>query len=399
MKIEKDLKHEEKRKFGKYWKEMSPEVQEAPVKVKNLWIQWYKKREEVRSSEHRFYEMSTPKGVDVIDCSGIFKNAKNKCIRLGGTKVDIKAIEDQCNKMKELQGEQGDFKRPWTALLKKNIVKQKKHPLPTVLELKRTQILELFGKWWKIEDVFQTITQEWELKIEYDELKQFFKNNHETIEYLRNRYVKANDNFHVATDTGRMETLAKLHLHWMREFEKSPSLMVSKEIRGIIEQVKKEVKGDQVVLKIDGTIDVEATKVANKTLDQILGQLPINNMIVGLVAAKANIDPTTIIASLTNSYYKDYNGFIKLDNEEQAPGIQKFIANYSWGELKASVPDNQKVKSFQEIEEVEEVVEVEMVKAKETVMDLLMSYKNTAAKVKESKAEERAVLNRKKLRK
>ena len=164
-----------------------------------------------------------------------------------------------------------------------------------------------------------------------------------------------------------------------KKFEKTQHIEVSKELRGIIEQIRREVKGDEIKLTVDGKIDINATIQANMTLNEVLQKLPINMIIIGLVAAKQNVNPAALIASLGNSYYSKINGFSKLydKSEVQLPG--KFIRQYDWDQLKRNheqfVEKTEQIEDIKVYEEIKEEVKPLIETKRDEMKKLLNQYK------------------------
>jgi hypothetical protein len=120
----------------------------------------------------------------------------------------------------------------------------------------------------------------------------------------------------------------------MKLFDQTKQIKYSTEIRGIIEQVRKEVKGDEIRLTVDGKIDITASIQANRTIQDFNQKLPINMFIISLVAAKKGINPMNLMAQLGNSFYSNYNGFNKLAGDDEEMKLPShFINSYDWNEI------------------------------------------------------------------
>jgi len=363
-----------KNKYNKYWKFMNQEVREAPDNIKRQWIKWYKLKESNNIDTDGYIRWYNNMDEEIIvSCRGVWKNSEKVLRQNGAPESIIEQGKLQSTRMKKKSQLQGSAKTVLNKMLNDFYGKTKKKSL---LGLKEIEVLEMFGKWYNIEDVHNVIIKEWHLPVQISELKTFYKENIEKIEYLRTKYAKRQDQFHVATDTGRMEGISALYMYWRQAFAESPSVQISQEMRKLIELAKREVKGDEIVIKLNGNIDVEATMQANKTIDDVLTKLPINLMVVGLVAAKENVNPMNIMASLTNSYYKNYNGFNKLDNKDQVPSMKKYIETYSWENLAKTIDNTQEEVAFSEYEEVTEQEEENFKENKQSALDLLKRYRS-----------------------
>lgn len=125
-----------------------------------------------------------------------------------------------------------------------------------------------------------------------------------------------------------------------------------------MEQARKECKGEQLFLTVDGKIDINAMIHGQDNIAEALQKLPINMIVIGLVAAKAGINPASIMGQLASSYYKDHNGYNKnfLDGQNiQLPG--DIIRNMSWEELGE--------KSRLKVNEIEPITDAIVVEEKE----------------------------------
>ena len=162
-------------------------------------------------------------------------------------------------------------------------------------------------------------------------LKVFYQDNRETIERRKLKFIDSKKDFFIATETGRLQVLNELLLTWRMKFSQEEKISYSTEIRKVLEQARKECKGEQLFLTVDGKIDINAMIHGQDNVAEALQKLPINMIVIGLVAAKAGINPATIIGQLASSYYKDHNGYNAnfLDGKDiQLPG--DIIRNTSW---------------------------------------------------------------------
>ena len=123
-------------------------------------------------------------------------------------------------------------------------------------------------------------------------------------------------------------------IKYLEEGLEDKALIFEREIRNMLEQARKEVKGNELKLTVDGKIDIVATLHGQENVSRVFRTLPINSIIIGLVAAKSGLDPTVLVHQLATSYYKDFNGFNKtiLGREKiMLPGDLIRAAN--WEEL------------------------------------------------------------------
>lgn len=216
-------------------------------------------------------------------------------------------------------------------------------------------ILELFGKFYTITDVAKVMAKEYRIKIPEDELKKFFVDNRDLITRRRAEYVLQNKDFRIATETGRLEVLNQMlvEVEIKNRAAGGSNVDYCNLILRIIEQARKEVKGNEIKMTVDGRIDINATLHAETNIMSVMKQMSINALVIGLTAAKAGLNPAVLISQLANSWYAKFNGFngnIMDGAAVQLPSA--LIKQYDWGKI-----EQQADKFVGEFTPIEEVIE------------------------------------------
>lgn len=214
-------------------------------------------------------------------------------------------------------------------------------------------IMELFGKFYTVTDVATVMKKEYRIKIPEDELKKFYVEHRDLITKRRAEYVLQNKDFRIATETGRLEVLNTMlvEVEMKNRAAGGSNVDYCNLILRIIEQARKEVKGDQLKLTVDGQIDINATLHAEQNVMAVMKTLSINALVIGLTAAKAGLNPAVLIGQLANSWYSHFNGFngnVIADQDVQLPSA--LIRQYNWEEIE--VASRQFVEDFRPIGEV-----------------------------------------------
>lgn len=323
------------------------ELEGAPDEIKDYYIKWIQCGLETKRSKRRNFTFisSQSGGIEVVDAMGIPGQAVKRAVQKGIGALDLKRLKALCIEMEETKKHKMRLKLEWLKWVRANYGN-------SVFDWRRAEILEIYSKFGTHEEVKQRLSQ-WGYETATDQLYKFFLKNKDVIERLRSEWVASSKDHYLATDSGRMETLAMLHAKFVDLFNISAQVInpnrdelraLSREIRGIIEQARKEVKGDQILLTIDGKIDINASQQATQTIQEISRKIPINMIPVYMVAAKIGMNPNNLITSLVNSFYKDFNGFRQLNNSGQPPSTMDLIRNYDWNEIgqyQANKPENQ----------------------------------------------------------
>lgn len=203
------------------------------------------------------------------------------------------------------------------------------------------KLLELFGKLNPIDEVIKIMEAESGVKLGLAELTRFYNSNKALIEKRKEEYVKSSGNYRVASEAGRLDVLNVLLTDSLIQYRKAlaeeklvTAQAYSKDIKSILEQARKEVKGNEVKLTVDGKIDITATLHGGENIGRLMQNVPINAIVVGLVAAKSGLNPLVLIHQLASSYYKDFNGFnrnILGRDKIQLPG--DLVRTYDWNIL------------------------------------------------------------------
>ncbi len=152
-------------------------------------------------------------------------------------------------------------------------------------------------------------------------------------------------------------------------------------ILNILEQARKEVKGNELNLTIDGKIDINATIQGAENIFEVSKRMPINMLVIGMVAARVGVNPTFIMSALASSYYKNHNGFNGVVSDEATASPVNLIKNYDWSELESKhneieVPTNQLMIDALEIKDEDDKNE-----ARQNKIDLLDSLRKMGKKI------------------
>lgn len=350
-------------------------MEDQPDEVKHNWRRWTLINNKIEKDPDRFYTVVNRKTGDsrIYDCRGNVGVQVKSAKQFGADQSDLDAIKFACDKLQKMKLEKADLYRKWS----RAVFKTKKGE-DGLLNIRSSEILDLFGRFFTVKEVYKIINEKWGTTLTEDALYRFQIKNKLQIDKRKADYVLNAKELRLATDAGRLEVLSMLAYEMESKFEKTKSIEVSKELRSIVEQVRREIKGDEIRLTVDGRIDIQATVQANVTLSELLKTLPINMIVIGLVAAKQKINPVSLIASLGNSYYSKFNGFSKLYDKSEVDLPGKFIRQYNWDEIKSNhekIKENEIIEDITSYEEVNEATKPVIQSKREELNKLLEQYK------------------------
>lgn len=315
--------------------EQAPEViQTASSELKNAFVALETAERALSESSYRFFVFEGKDGEEITADLKSY-SAKGFILRHGGKESDVKKAQ----RHKEM------YVMPLIEEIKrcKEVFNDiyRKEMLSSVTPEIMTYIVKLFGEMNGIDDVQKILKEEKKIKLTQKELQAIFAKKKAEIESKRAVFLASSNRYKVATEAGRLQIINTIIIDLQHRYQKylseekeEKALIFEREIRNMLEQARKEVKGNELKLTVDGKIDIVATLHGQENVSRVFRTLPINSIIIGLVAAKSGLDPTVLVHQLATSYYKNFNGFNKtiLGREKiMLPGDLIRAAN--WDEL------------------------------------------------------------------
>lgn len=315
--------------------EQAPEViQTASSELKNAFVALEMAERALSESSYRFFVFEGKDGEEITADLKSY-SAKGFILRHGGKESDVKKA--QRHKEMYVMPLIEEIKRRKEAF---NDI-YRKEMLSSVTPEIMTYIVKLFGEMNGVDDVQKILKEEKKIKLTQKELQAIFAKKKVEIESKRAVFLASSNQYKVATEAGRLQIINTIIIDLQHRYQKylaeekeEKALIFEREIRNMLEQARKEVKGNELKLTVDGKIDIVATLHGQENVSRVFRTLPINSIIIGLVAAKSGLDPTVLVHQLATSYYKDFNGFNKtiLGREKiMLPGDLIRAAN--WEEL------------------------------------------------------------------
>lgn len=293
--------------------EQAPEViQTASSELKNAFVALEMAERALSESSYRFFVFEGKDGEEITADLKSY-SAKGFILRHGGKESDAKKAQrhkemyvipliDEIKRCKEVFN---DIYR--------------KEMLSSVTPEIMTYIVKLFGEMNGVDDVQKILKEEKKIKLTQKELQAIFAKKKAEIESKRAVFLASSNQYKVATEAGRLQIINTIIIDLQHRYQKylaeekeEKALIFEREIRNMLEQARKEVKGNELKLTVDGKIDIVATLHGQENVSRVFRTLPINSIIIGLVAAKSGLDPTVLVHQLATSYYKDFNGFNKM---------------------------------------------------------------------------------------
>jgi hypothetical protein len=209
-----------------------------------------------------------------------------------------------------------------------------------LLEVKKAEILELFGAYYNIEEIHKKLIEDTGVPIELATLRKFHSRYRLEIEKLQLDYDKNIGTIGITKKRSRLEQIDYMIRRLKQEFDSTSGkslISYSKSIKELLEQARKEVEGNQLFLNVDGTININATVENTKSIESLYADLNFNQLIIAMMAQQQKVNPLLVHYKMLNSYYAKHTGFnqqeFDMDEEIQYPS--KLITG--WDEVKDKV--------------------------------------------------------------
>jgi hypothetical protein len=173
--------------------------------------------------------------------------------------------------------------------------------------------------------------KEWHLAIGIDGVRNWYSRNLKEIERLRDQYAADFSDLSLTKKRGRLDKLSVMFHTYYNKWKADERLDYSRELRALIDQIKKEVEGELININVQGQINVDLTMEVNKTLAEAYRRVPVNNIILAMVAAKRGVDPTRLMAQLTSSYYHNTTGYGPYEPDKEM--VHPVDLTYNWNDI------------------------------------------------------------------
>ena len=308
----------------------------------------------VNNQDYRIVECSD--GVTRLDLFGIKSHIIKKTKHL--TFEEQRAIIIRYDRFSKLKS--------YMARLKKRAYGSMEEGYSNILEARKAEVLELFAFYYSPDEIHKRLVTETGLQLNIASVRRFYKKYRVEIEKLQLEYDQEYGTIGISRKRSRLEILDIMLRRIKNEFDKSSGktmLPYAREMKGILEQARKEVEGEQVHLNIDGSINITATIESAKNTEQLYSNINFMNLLMSRVAARMRINPLLLNWQLTNSWYSRFTGIKRNDNlmDEIPDYPSKIILNWANLQEKAIEKEEEynklKIKFTDIIEEIPSVEE------------------------------------------
>jgi len=231
--------------------------------------------------------------------------------------------------------------------------------LSSILDGRKDELIELFGRMFTTEEVLSIINKEWKMKCSIETLLHFKRLNAQQISVKIDEFKKSFGDIRLYNKTSRLEELTWLYGNVKRKYEQSKARDDYQLLLKTLEQLRKESEGEQFT--INGSLDLKIENNLQKHIQsEIFKTLLLKEIILGRIAARTNVHPSILMKNLNESYYSKFTKF--LDSEA-------IDADFDTVHPSTLSYDFEKIEKFQKEKTEEKQEIVEELKKKEIVTD------------------------------
>lgn len=243
----------------------------------------------------------------------------------------------------------------------------------SVLDVKKTEILEMFGRLYTVDEVHKEIWERWGIRVNIATVTKFYHDNLNDIDKLRSKYESSYSDLSLTKKKSRLDRLSSIfHILWQR-FREEERVQQASELRAILKDIKQEVEGELIRIDFEGKLDVDMTININQKIGEITPKIPIAAIVVALVAGKAGLDPLKMMSKLSGSYYSNLSGYgRKFDPDAQVIDVRSLV--YNWDEIDTLHRTKPIDVMIEDVVELDEKTSKGIKGKKDTMLNLLSDY-------------------------
>ena len=254
--------------------ENAPEViQTASKELKDAFVALEMAERALSESSERFFVFEGSQGEEFTADLKSY-SAKGFVIRHGGTKTAAEKAQRQKEiyimpLIEDIRAKKAVFNDIYRKEMLSSVT-------PDIL----SYIVKLFGEMNGVEDVQKILKQEKKINLTQKELLSIFARKKAEIESKRAVFLASSNQYKVATEAGRLQIINSIIIDLQGRYHKyleegleDKALIFEREIRNMLEQARKEVKGNELKLTVDGKIDITATLHGQENVSRVFRTL------------------------------------------------------------------------------------------------------------------------------
>jgi hypothetical protein len=348
---------------------------EVSIEIQQIYDRRAALDEKIRNHPKRWLEVTDKEGDNhLVDCLLQYHVIEKRIREFGGDDEDVAEGKARRKEIHKLYSEKCRI----TKLVNRA---SRNEGYLNGLDYHSAELLDLFGRYYSVNEVISYIEKKYSYRLTKQQVEAWVRKNATIIDQKKAQYTLENEGFRVANETGRLQVLNDLLAKWQESNDKKLLESKTNVILRILEQARKEIKGNELKLTADFKIDINASIQASENVMAISKQLPINMLVIGMTAARQGLNPLVLMTQLASSYYSNVNGFNnRILGTEELLYPTNLIKTYDWNDLEQKHKSlkqqfDQPIQDIIEYQEVESEKAVVAAKSKEDILRKLREFK------------------------
>lgn len=176
-------------------------------------------------------------------------------------------------------------------------------------EGRKTEVIELFGRMFSIPEVYKIVTEEWNLQVDIDDLREFRLQHRELIQDKIEEHKRSHGGLRLGYKRSRLEELQDLYKAHKHRYLTTKSHNDHRACLSTLEQIRKEVEGDTLI--VDGNIKYQMElSVTQHMQRELLKNVHLKEIVLARLAVAMNVSILELLATLRQSYYSQFNAYV-----------------------------------------------------------------------------------------
>lgn len=220
-----------------------------------------------------------------------------------------KDIFAQTSAVKALLGKLSFLKQSTYGMVRGNFIEDN-----GFLDPRKTELIELFGRFHTIEEVHQLINQQWGLEVSISTVRAFKTKNLDKVTELQEKYKRDYSHVRLGYKRARLDELTYLYTKRKEIFEGNPTAENHRLMLTTLEQIRKECEGDELKVSFEGNLNINAT-INVHIQNDLMQKLSIKDIVLSRLCGKYGVNNQLLLYRLHRSFYAKFVGTQKADND------------------------------------------------------------------------------------
>lgn len=190
----------------------------------------------------------------------------------------------------------------------------KNNEATTILDIRKTEILELYGRFFTSQEILKTLSQEYNLSVSLSTLEAFKTKYQEEITKIQEKHRKDYSNIRLGYKRSRLEELTWMYNKRKEIYERTGYGEDHKILQSTLEQIRKECEKDELKISFEGNINITET-INVHFQNEMFQQLSVKDIVLGRLCAKFGINPKVMHHRMHKSFYAKFVGTVEAEED------------------------------------------------------------------------------------